>query len=139
MSVRSILEHEPRHETSGRTEGAPVVPTPTLMAPADTRGTPVAPPLPRLKKQPGASTAVPAASSAKEVKKVVKHEIQDDAQHAKELEQAMRAQRALSDAKIAAMWADVETEMMRIWEEVLQRREKVMSELFDKWIKVLMG
>ncbi|NDD29322.1 MAG: hypothetical protein EB084_13750 [Proteobacteria bacterium] len=60
-----------------------------------------------------------------------------DALRAREIRARMAADRALTAARIAAIKAEVQTEMFRIFEEVLIRRQKVMADLRDKWNRVM--
>jgi hypothetical protein len=69
----------------------------------------------------------------------VEDERTNDVLRAKEIYAQMEVDRRLSDEKIRAMWADVQTEVFRIWQEVLLRRQKVMADLMDKWSKILFG
>lgn len=66
-------------------------------------------------------------------------EQQSDVLRAREIYAAMAADRRLSEEKIRAIWAEVQTEVFRIWQEVVLRRQKVMSDLLDKWSKALFG
>lgn len=62
---------------------------------------------------------------------------QADFDRAHEIYVTMAADRRLSQERIRAIWAEVQTEVFRIWQEVMLRREKVMNDLLDKWSKVL--
>lgn len=56
---------------------------------------------------------------------------------AAELQASMEAQRKLTQQKIAAIWAELETECLQIWHEVMLHRQKVMQDLLDKWTRLL--
>lgn len=66
-------------------------------------------------------------------------EQQSDVLRARQIYANMAADRRLTEERIRATWADVQTEILRIWQEVLLRRQKVMADLLDKWSKVLFG
>ncbi len=51
----------------------------------------------------------------------------------------MRAERELHEAKLQAILANLETEVQRIWTEVILRRQKIHSDLLEKWEKVMFG
>ena len=63
----------------------------------------------------------------------------EEACRSEEVKAAMEAERLRSQQRIAAVWAELETECLRIWHEVMLHRQKVMDDLFDKWCKVLTG
>lgn len=60
-----------------------------------------------------------------------------DAMRAAEIRATMEADRRLAEERIRAIQEDLRTEVFRIWEEVLLRRQKIMNDLFEKWCKIL--
>ncbi|MBM3461348.1 MAG: hypothetical protein FJX76_04530 [Armatimonadetes bacterium] len=64
---------------------------------------------------------------------------QADALQAALIREAMKIERERHREKIRALWAALETERLRIWEEVMLARQKVMDDLFEKWCKLLLG
>ena len=64
---------------------------------------------------------------------------QQDRLLAEEIYARMRAQRQLAQARIAALLADMQTEIHRIWQEVMIHRRKVHDEILENWHKVLIG
>ncbi len=64
---------------------------------------------------------------------------QTDVLRAEQVYTDMAASRKLAQEKMLATWANLQTEIFRIWEEVFLHRKQVMDELFDKWEKVLFG
>lgn len=85
--------------------------------------------------------APPSQSAAGDLEQQATQESEklSDVLRAREIYAAMAAERRLSEEKIRAIWAEVQTEVMRIWQEVVLRRQKVMGDLLDKWSKALFG
>ncbi len=65
-------------------------------------------------------------------------ERQADALQAQEIMAEMAVERRRSREKIRALWADLETDLFKMWEEVMLARQKVMDDLFEKWCKLLL-
>jgi len=51
----------------------------------------------------------------------------------------MAVERRRSEERIRLMWAALEIECLRLWQEVMLERQKVMDALFEKWCKILLG
>jgi len=60
-----------------------------------------------------------------------------DLQSAREIVARMVALRRLTDAKIAAILADVQTQIFTLWQEVMARRRKACDEALARWNKLL--
>lgn len=63
---------------------------------------------------------------------------QQDRILAQEIYARMRAERKLWQAKLAALTADLQTEIFRILQEVLLRRRKVHDEILKAWHKAFL-
>ncbi len=68
-----------------------------------------------------------------------KEKEQQDRLLAEQIYARMRADRALVQARLAAMAQDLQTEIFRIFQEVLIRRRKVHDAILASWHKVLLG
>ena len=64
---------------------------------------------------------------------------QQDRLAADQIYARMRAERALVQARLAALVQDLQTEIQRIFQEVLIRRRKVHDAILANWHKVLIG
>lgn len=64
---------------------------------------------------------------------------QQDRLLARQVYARMRAERELFRARLSAMLAELQTEIHRIWEEVMVRRRKTHDEIMEAWSKVLFG
>lgn len=51
----------------------------------------------------------------------------------------MRAADRLHTAKIQALWADLHTQMLKLWNDVWLQRQKTQDEFFKAWSKVLLS
>lgn len=65
-------------------------------------------------------------------------ELQDKLR-AEEIYTRMKAERELHNAKMQAILAELQTEIRRIWDEVMLRRQKVHDEMLKNWHKVFLG
>lgn len=83
---------------------------------------------------PGAPTTTPATDAATKQKAV-----QDDLQQANQIYMQMAADRMKWQQRILAILADLQTEIFQMWQEVMARRQKMMSDIADKWAAVLGG
>ncbi len=101
------------------------------------------PPLP----QPLHEAPTPSATGAvakpppgpREREALDKEKAQQDRLAAEEIYARMRAQRELAQARMAALIADVQTEIHRLWQEVMINRRKVHDDILKAWHKVLLG
>lgn len=64
---------------------------------------------------------------------------QQDKLRAEEIYTRMRAERILHQTKMQAIMEDLRTELRRIWEEVILRRNKVQAEMLKNWHKAFVG
>lgn len=60
-----------------------------------------------------------------------------DVRQAREIRARTEAEETLARARLEAIRAETQTEIIKIWQEVLIRRQKVMADLFDKWWRVM--
>jgi hypothetical protein len=51
----------------------------------------------------------------------------------------LQAQRAVSQGRVAALLAQLQTQLFAIWNEVWLQRQKVHDEAFKAWIKLLVA
>ncbi len=51
----------------------------------------------------------------------------------------LAASNRLHTAKIQAMWADLHTQMVKLWNEVWLQRRKNQDEFFKAWSKVILS
>ncbi len=68
-----------------------------------------------------------------------KEKDQQDRLAAEQIYARMRAERALVQARLAALAQDLQTEIQRIFQEVMIRRRKVHDAILANWHKVLIG
>lgn len=64
---------------------------------------------------------------------------QQDLMRAEEIYTKMRAERSIHIAKMQAIIANMQTEIQRIWNEVILRRQKTHDDMLEKWVKVMFG
>lgn len=83
---------------------------------------------------PGVPSTTPATDAATKQKAV-----QDDLQQANQIFWQMSADRMKWQQRILAILADTQTEIFKMWQEVMARRQKTMSDIADKWAAVLGG
>jgi hypothetical protein len=86
---------------------------------------------------PASSASAKHASPEPSAREQVHRDKVTAACQAAELEAELEAQRRLSQQRIAAIWAELETECLQIWHEVMVHRQKVMQDLLDKWSRLL--
>ncbi len=83
--------------------------------------------------------APPPPPGPRERKALDKEKEQQDRLAAEQIYARMRAERALVQARLAALVQDLQTEIQRIFQEVLIRRRKVHDAILANWHKVLIG
>ncbi len=132
--------HADEFHPTGRTH--PTTPTPTPTPPtflAREFGSPPPPTRPdgQAVSSPLAEAKPPPGPREREA--LDKEKAQQDRLLAEEIYARMRAQRELSQARMAALLADVQTEIQRLWQEVMINRRKVHDEILKAWHKVLIG
>lgn len=94
---------------------------------------------PGVEPPPGTAWAAPRKDppGPREERALQKEREQQDRLQAQEIYARMRADRRLWQARLAALMADLQTEIHRIFQEVLLRRRKVQDEVLKAWHKVL--
>lgn len=72
-----------------------------------------------------------------EARALVERRRQQDELAARQVYLQMEVERRLWEEKMRALFAELAIEILRIWEEVMLRRQQVFDDLADKWSKVL--
>lgn len=49
----------------------------------------------------------------------------------------LETQRSLSNQRVAAMWAELNTQLFALWNDVWAQRQKTHNEAFKAWLKLL--
>lgn len=75
-----------------------------------------------------------------EEEKARREQLQEaDRQKAEEIRRRMEADRILWEAKMLALLADLQTDLFKIWQEVMLNRRKVHDQIMKAWHAVITG
>ena len=98
---------------------------------------------PRISTAPSTSSSPEAARKPEPGEKEKEAEEKERQQHdqlaADAIYARMKVERELHKAKIQALLQDMQTEIRRIFQEVILRRQKIHDDLFKAWSKVFIG
>lgn len=78
-------------------------------------------------------------SSQAEEQAIQKEKEQQERQRVEVIYDRIKAERLLHEAKRQAIWADLQTELRRIWREVMLRRKKSEDDYQKNWQKIFLN